>query len=165
MKEKDSNTKFTVQFYTSTEDSGEINRSRPFMINDIIAILQDRNIKAAVIYISNYYGNDKYKKFMFNKLVDAFKFYNDVVICTSASVFIEDFPETEYYDPNDKNCEDVGDKKPVPFDEEIERQSKIIESAGFVDFNFYVNYEFSKAYIYPNKLGKKILDICKDQIK
>ena len=156
--------KFVVNYYT-IEGYEHQSITSSFMVQDVLDILKKWNSNAIVINIDAYYGSDELKRKMFTDLVSAYKDKDDVIIITCAAPFVKDYPDSEFYDEymNKYMNENINGKKPIPFDEVVANQSKIIESAGFVDFNFYVQYERTKAYIYPNTMGNKIIDFCKNQ--
>lgn len=89
---------------------------------------------------------------------DIFKDYmknmpEDELYITTAYISYEEFPYDEYYIfENDKDV----NKKPLPVNEVLERENKILEDAGFVNVNNYVGYEYKTAFIYPNEIGQKL---------
>ena len=52
----------------------------------------------------------------------------------------------------------VEGKKPVPFDEVLTRDSKMFQELGFVYVNDLCKFETSLAFVYPNKLGKTVIN-------
>lgn len=136
------------------------------MVQDLLGILEEMNRRdVTVVVIINYNGTQKEKEESIKYVTSLFENKDDVVILTWAYVSTKEFPETNYYDASLGEIpeEEAAGKKPVPYDEFIERESKLLESIGFIDFNGFINYEFSKAYLYGNKLGKEILEYTKDK--
>jgi hypothetical protein len=134
-----------------------------FIHTDTVGNLMLMEQPASIIEIYKYSGDQEAKKKEIEEIIAEYGNNEDVVIITTAYVSTEEFPETEYYDSRsfDKeyiNQSKLENKKPVPYDEIISRESKLLESIGFLDFNDYVGYENKKAYIYGNNLGKKILE-------
>ena len=155
--------KTMLTVFKAGECSLEEIRKESFMIQDTIGVLQSMNKpETMVVSISNYNGTQEQKESFYKDIVSWFK--DDVVVLASAGATMNEFPETEYYDSNaPEESEYVKEaikngKKPIPFDEVIARESKLLESIGFKDFNGYVNYEYSKAYLYGNDIGKEILE-------
>lgn len=74
------------------------------------------------------------------------------VLIADAHVSESEFPSERYITEESKNN---------LIDKVLERESQILESLGFIDINFYVKYEFKKAYIYGNENGKRIVEYFK----
>lgn len=138
------------------------NDKEMMMIQDLFGILtMMEKEKTTVVLILNYNGTQEQKEESIKELVSMYEDKEDVVIITWAYVSTKEFPETEYY--NDRSLRDLEEsvvfgKKPVPFDEIIERESNLLESIGFIDFNEYVGYENSRAYLYGSALGKEVVE-------
>ncbi len=79
------------------------------------------------------------------------------IIIATADIKIEDYPEDKYV-LNEYELKMFPDKKLIPVDKVLKKQSKIYEEAGFVNVNDYVDYEYKIAFIYPNEYGKKVIN-------
>lgn len=141
--------------------------SGSMMLNDLMGILTQMPNKedTVIVLIENYNGTQEEKEEALKEVLDWCKEQENVVILTWAYVSTLEFPPNKFYDPHDYKTEVEAaikaGRKPIPFDEVIKRESELLESVGFVDFNFFVNYEFSNAYLYPNKLGKEVIEKAK----
>ena len=96
--------------------------------------------KIHMLRIADYSDKDKaniLKNYMKNKP-------KDELYITTAYISYEEFPESEYYIFEDEK--DIN-KKLIPVNDVLERENKILEEAGFVNVNKYVNYKYkSKNY-------------------
>lgn len=145
----------------------EITKIQGFMVGDTVGLLSNVNPDSIIVYIYNYTSNNPSqdeKKNMLQNVVSGYEGAENYLILTSAYVSLDEFPEDKYYDPYIKN-ENIEGKKEIPFDEVIERESKLLESIGFVDFNDYVSLEFSKAYVYNNKLAQDMFNYIKNVVQ
>ena len=134
-----------------------------FIVQDVLGILSSiGKSDATFIHITSYLGTQEEKVDAIKEVLSAFGDNENVAIATCAYVSMTEFGTDKYYDQNSYNTEYIdrsikAGKKPIPFDEVIERESKLLESLNFYDINHFVEYENSKAYLYGNKLGKEIL--------
>lgn len=87
---------------------------------------------------------------------------NNTVILTTAYISTEEFPESEWYLPDEEN-DDTGTKKPIPADAVLKRQMRILEAVGFVNVNGFVRYNYKEAYIWPNEVGIKVIGLFKEK--
>lgn len=135
-----------------------------FMIEDMLSLLirMERN-DATVVFIQNYYGTQEEKVKTIKEVLSLFENKDNVVILTWAYVSTDEFKEEEYYNQYDFDKDYINEsvengKKPIPFDEVIERESKLLEDIGFIDINDFIGYEYSKAYLYDNTLGNEVVN-------
>lgn len=130
-----------------------------FIIQDTLGFCKMLDLEngTRIVNIYNYTGEQKDMTEV-KEIVDTFK---DDIIITSACASTVEFPDSEYT-LNDKL---EPNKKLVPIDEVVERETKKLEEVGFVDFNFYVDYKNKRAMIYQNDLGNKILEAAKVSAK
>ena len=87
------------------------------------------------------------------EIVDKYKDNNNVAIISTSYVSTEEYSTKEYY-----LSYPVPGLKELPLEEALEKRSKILESLGFININSFFGYEYKIAYIYPNEVGKKILE-------
>lgn len=126
----------------------------PFIVQDVLGLEKELGMKEELLYLD--YSFPCYKD-MINYYIESKK---DKVIITDAYVSTIAFPENKYYCSacyNVSEEEKIG-KFDVPFDEALEISCNFLESLGFININYYVQYQNKVAYIYPNELGKKIIE-------
>lgn len=159
--------KLLVKIYNGMDE--ESIKDKPFMIQDVLgALMRMERTDVTLVYIQNYYGTQEEKAEFIKDLVSLFENKENVVILSWAYVSTDEFNEEEYYNQYDfdkdyiKESIEAG-KKPIPFDEVIDRESKLLESVGFIDINNFVGYEYSKAYVYGNKLGNELANFVFDK--
>ena len=135
----------------------EVAHGASFMIRDISSYLLLYNDTAKIVNIYKHVGPEREQVAKIREVLDKYK-NNNVVICTDAYISCEEFPVSEW-------CLEVRDAEPgkklLPVKEVVKRESKILESLGFVDVNWYVGYEYKRAFIYPNEAGKKVIEYWK----
>lgn len=136
----------------------------PFMVQDIFGVMAEIGLPNAILVNIDPYN--------FGNSVDEIKTaVNDIaesdigdglVIMSSAYASTKDYPEDKFYDPHDmgNHEEDIkAGKKPVPFDEAIAKQRKILEDAGFTNVNKFCGLEFSEVFVSPiNVNGMKVIE-------
>lgn len=128
-----------------------------FFTQDIKGLMDINKGKIHVLRIDDYLDKNK---------ADIFKDYmknmpEDELYITTAYISDEEFPYDEYYIfENDKDV----NKKPLPVNEVLERENKIMEDAGFVNVNNYVGYEYKTAFIFPNEIGQKVIDVINERV-
>lgn len=154
--------KLLLKIYKGWDEESLNNES--FMIGDMLSLLtrMERN-DAILVFIQNYYGTQEEKAEAIKEVLSLFEDNKNVVILTWSYVSTDEFKEDEYYDQysfdkeyREKSIE--AGKKEIPFDEVVERESKLLEELGFKDINDFIGYEFSKAYLYNNSLGKEMIN-------
>lgn len=151
--EANKNTDTFVYYEFSKHDfKTEVAHGASFMIREISSYLLSHNDTAKIVNIYKHVGPEEEQAAKIREVLDKYK-NNNVVICTDAYISDEEFPDAEWYL---KDAEPG--KKPIPVLEVLNRKSKMLESLGFVDVNWYVGYEYKRAFIYPNEAGKKVID-------
>lgn len=137
-----------------------------FIVSDTAELLIKANENSKILHIYTHEGSIEEQKEAIKEFVDMFKISTNWVVITESYVSIYDYPEDEYYDDTNhneveriKNKQDG--KKPVPFDKVLSEQDKMFKELGFLDLNFYVNYEYKHAWILDNVLGNTVVDIAK----
>lgn len=121
-----------------------------FMVKDIAGILEELNSDAKIVEL-DYEYNENLKK----ELDDYFscRKLNNTVFCIAAYLSKKEFSPEEYY-----LYEEEEGKKPLPADEILERDSKVLIESGFVNVNDFVRYEYKVAFIYPNLIGLQVIE-------
>lgn len=136
-----------------TEVTNEFNKEpvrESFMIDDIISFAKDICPTSKVAKLEYH---DGCKKEEFEECLERYKSEKDTIICVAAYASTKEFPSEKYY-----LGEKEDGKEPLPLDEVLDRDSKILKECGFVDINNFIQYETQVAFIYPNKLGKQIIE-------
>lgn len=126
-----------------------------FMCDDIKRLMLNNDIKGPIVHILNFDSEQEKKYFYLDNFCSVFS--DDTVILTTAYVSAEEFPEDEWYLDKPK----PGLKK-IPVNDILERESKLLESVGFININDFVQYEYKEAYIYGNEIGRKIASMCSE---
>ena len=133
-----------------------------FMISDIAGILQLIGKSATIVCITSLDDDQKNKEFVYKQIAELLKDSKDLVtgnqyvICATAYISTTEFPKSEWY-ISKKGANDSG-KKLIPIKEVLNRESILLEEAGFININDYVGYENKEAYLYNNDIGKEIID-------
>ena len=117
-----------------------------FMISDITHEMKKHSIQKPILYIMKNEGTEEYKKKYLDEIIS--KFSKDYIICTCAYASKDEFPSSKYY----LGKPEVG-KEPLPIDEILDRERKILEEKGFISINSYVAYEYKDVFIYLNNEG------------
>lgn len=134
-----------------------------FFTHDIQALMDIKRNRIHMIRIDDDDYLDKNK-------ADVFKDYmknmpEDELYITTAYISAEEFPYTEYYFFETENNLDLNKKKKhIPVNEVLERENKILEDAGFVNVNNYVDYGYKTAFIFPNEIGQKVIDKMNERV-
>ena len=155
----------TVKIFNCLDDTTYDFGDMMFLIFDTFGLLEETNHKdTPVVFIQNYNGTQEEKAKTISDFVSLYEGKN-VAIVSWAYVSTEEFSEEKYYDPYEAHHEDdISKKIPIPYEEVIERESKLLESVGFININNFCNYEFAKVYIYSNQIGKEIVKLIDEKL-
>lgn len=140
---------YCVTDYGETIDS--------FMLNDIKGFsnkVDFNDIHDIYIKYDDANKTDNLKAYIETQKQSNPNFENDIYV-TTAYISEEEFPVDKYY-LYDFQKKDGLEK--IPAESVLEREYKILEGAGFVCINDYVDYENKAAFIYPNEKGKEIIE-------
>lgn len=143
--------KFTMHIFKNwTLEDGE---QEIFLIQDLFGLLSELDMmNATVIMIDNFKGPQSEIENALKSVLDIIKNDNNTAIVTRAHM------QSNYLENNMYELENDVDRDASLHYDISNNESKMLEKLGFLDFNIFVNYEFSKAYIYENTLGKKIME-------
>lgn len=136
-------------------------RGHSFMLDDIVCLLEVLNLDCRIVNFQVHLGTDEEKK---KAIEDIIKTYNNdtTVICTQAICSLIEYPDSKYYVKELYRIEDdVKNKEMISIYEIVESSAKLLEDVGFVNINDYVCYEYSEAYIYPNKVSEILINYLK----
>ena len=143
-----------INFDKNIDYTGKVS----FLVGDIIGFMKSLNMDDGTYIMNIYnYSGDESDFEQVKKMIDDHK-DSACIICTTACASMIEFPESDYT----LDTIDEPNKKLVPLDVVIPRETERLESCGFVDFNFYTQYENQRAMIYPNELGLEILEAAKE---
>lgn len=139
------------------KDLEDISNYHNFMVNDIAGAMELMNIfDKEIIFISTYGVTQEEKDEIISDILK--KFNSDkYIICTASYISTVEFPPSEYYlkeevEPDKEN------KKLIPVDDILKRDTELLEKHGFININGYTRYEYKEALIYGNKTGNKIAE-------
>lgn len=128
--------------------------SEPFYINDITGALKQLSKSATVfrlLWDRSVVGNEDIIKDFISKVN-----MDNSIICCCTFISTAEFPSDKYFDPIIEKT--INGKLPLPIDEILTRERKVLESLGFININKYVGYEYGEAFVYGNTLGKEVSD-------
>lgn len=126
-----------------------------FFTNDVEAVSDIKRDKIHDLNLSDYMDKNK-EGVLKDYLKDV---PEDELYLITAYISEDEFPEDEYILYGNEEG-----KKLIPVDEILERENSIMEDAGFVNVNDYVDYEYKTAFIYPNEAGKKVIEAMKQSV-
>ena len=106
--------------------------------------------KTPLFYICSNEGTQEIKLESLKKALYGIDKENTVII-SDAYVSTIEFPEEKYQTIDN-----------IPVDKILKRESELLETLGFININFYVQYEYKVAFIYGNELGKQIINYLKE---
>lgn len=163
----------TTEYYVENLDIVDLlpPRQYPFIVSDIIGILKRSTInKHKTVRIVQFdITEDSYKlsseeienTLTLNVLETDKNAEEDTCILIRCGIPKNHFPSSRYYLYDDGGS--IEGKEKLPVDQILEHQYKLLSCmrTGFVDINDYVRYNYSVAFIYPNKIGKEVLENIK----
>ena len=143
-------------FVNAREVIAKTNNRVDFLHQDIIGFLMHLGKSARLVNIINHEGTHEEVEELIKDVIEKYDDGNTVIF-TTAYISTVEFPEEKYYIDMPGIIQDMKKgKKRVPMNTVLDRESKFISSLGFIDVNFYTNYEYKIAYIYDNILGNEI---------
>ena len=143
-------------FVNAREVIAKTNNRVDFLHQDIIGFLMHLGKSARLVNIMNHEGTHEEVEELIKDVIEKYD-DRDTIIFTTAYISTVEFPREKYYldIPGFPENKKKG-KKCIPMYEVLDRESEFISSLGFIDVNFYTNYEYKIAYIYDNILGNEI---------
>ena len=143
-------------FVNAREVIAKTNNRVDFLHQDIIGFLMHLGKSARLVNIINHEGTHEEVEELIKDVIEKYD-DGDTIIFTTAYISTVEFPREKYYldIPGFPENKKEG-KKCIPMYEVLDRESEFISSLGFIDVNFYTNYEYKIAYIYDNILGNEI---------
>lgn len=145
------------------EESSEFS----FMESDVIAAAKVVQLDEHELITINLYGGDLRSRV--SKLqqtlarMEADNDTNKYIILFNACANKKDYPEDKYFLTSNNGSviglvKNIENKRPLPLDSILAQERVVATQSGFKSINYYVNYEFSEAFIYNNEAGKLIDD-------
>lgn len=146
-----------------------------FAIDDVIGLLQenkeefDENFNRLIV---NYHFSSSSDNALedFKAFID--EFGKDYIIIIDTFVSRKEFPEDKYYLMCGESIigavDNIENKKPVPIDETLEREDKILREIlnnNILDINKMVDYNYKVPYIYLNDYGKIVAKYYKEKFE
>lgn len=142
--------------YTAREHVDPTVTRMPYMIEKIYNFLIDVGLKNTMIVEINGYETEN-KKEEISNTIDLFENSDNIILCTKAYVSKYEFQGDKYYNPN--LHEPVAGRKPIPFEEVLARESKMLKELGFIDISKWIGErKRTISFMYPNNLGEIIID-------
>ena len=143
-------------FVNAREIIEKTNSRVDFLHQDIMGFLMYLRKPARLVNIINHEGTHEEVEELIKDVIEKYDDGNTVIF-TTAYISTVEFPREKYYldIPGFPENKKKG-KKCIPMYEVLDRESEFISSLGFIDVNFYTNYEYKIAYIYDNILGNEI---------
>lgn len=80
----------------------------------------------------------------------------DTVVLTTAYISTDLYPESEWRLPGD--CDEADNRKMIPVGSVLEKEAELLEAVKFVNVNDFVRYEYKEAYVWPNNIGKRVVE-------
>ena len=143
-------------FVNAEEVIEKTNNRVDFLHQDIMGFLMHLDKSARLVNIINHDGTHEEVEELIKEVIEKYDDENTIIF-TTAYISTVEFPEEKYYIDIPGITQDMKKgKKRVPMYEILARESKFISSLGFIDVNFYTNYEYKIAFIYGNTLGNEI---------
>ena len=144
---------------TYVKENEELDTSQGnFMINDIASAMKQLGIFVPIICIHSYDGSQNEKEEIISDIVKIFDMVNgrgnQFVLCTTSYVSTSEFPESEWH--INEELAKKENKKLIPVNKILDRDSELLEDIGWININEYVQYEMKRAYIYSNEYGNCI---------
>lgn len=159
------NDTFLAECHIAIYDKTSKNKS--FVILDIFGI--ERVDISKIIQIHSIFVNREFRKHGYlKKLIDYIaNIYKEYPIITVAALSTIEYPEDEYYDPDDGGLteKDKIGLEPLNWDE-LPVIVNILKKVGFRSINNYINYEYQDAMLYTkNEPGDQLYNVIKEGLK
>lgn len=130
-----------------------------FMVEDLKSILKEISPNTLIVEIDYEYTEDLASIIRDTIKRYTIKYSKNILICVAAYVSTKEFPEDQYYlEQYSEFLKDnnITNKKPVPINKVLKRDSKVFIDCGFININDWINYEYKVAFLYPNEIGLKV---------
>lgn len=124
--------------------------------DDVKEILQSLGITNAKILIlqQEQIGSELDRICQWNRYLEGLS--EDTVVLTTAYISTDLYPESEWRLPGD--CDEADNRKVIPVGSVLEKEAELLEAVKFVNVNDFVRYEYKEAYVWPNNIGKRVVE-------
>lgn len=124
--------------------------------DDVKEILQSLGITNAKILMlqQEQIGSEFDRICQWNRYLEGLS--EDTVVLTTAYISTDLYPESEWRLPED--CDEVDNRKVIPVGSVLEKEAALLEAVKFVNVNDFVRYEYKEAYVWPNNIGKRVVE-------
>lgn len=124
--------------------------------DDVKEILQSLGITNAKILMlqQEQIGSEFDRICQWNRYLEGLS--EDTVVLTTAYISTDLYPESEWRLPGD--CDEADNRKVIPVGSVLEKKAELLEAVKFVNVNDFVRYEYKEAYVWPNNIGKRVVE-------
>ena len=124
--------------------------------DDVKEILQSLGITNAKILMlqQEQIGSEFDRICQWNRYLEGLS--EDTVVLTTAYISTDLYPESEWRLPGD--CDEADNRKVIPVGSVLEKEAALLEAVKFVNVNDFVRYEYKEAYVWPNNIGKRVVE-------
>lgn len=124
--------------------------------DDVKEILQSLGITNAKILMlqQEQIGSELDRICQWNKYLEGLS--EDTVVLTTTYISTDLYPESEWRLPGD--CDEADNRKVIPVGSVLEKEAELLEAVKFVNVNDFVRYEYKEAYVWPNNIGKRVVE-------
>lgn len=124
--------------------------------DDVKEILQSLGITNAKILMlqQEQIGSELDRICQWNRYLEGLS--EDTVVLTTAYISTDLYPESEWRLPGD--CDEADNRKVIPVGSVLEKEAELLEAVKFVNVNDFVRYEYKEAYVWPNNIGKRVVE-------
>lgn len=130
--------------------------------DDVKEILQSLGITNAKILMlqQEQIGSEFDRICQWNRYLEGLS--EDTVVLTTAYISTDLYPESEWRLPGD--CDEADNRKVIPVGSVLEKEAALLEAVKFVNVNDFVRYEYKEAYVWPNNIGKRMVECMQSLI-
>lgn len=124
--------------------------------DDVKEILQSLGITNAKILMlqQEQIGSELDRICQWNRYLEGLS--EDTVVLTTAYISTDLYPESEWRLPGD--CDEADNRKVISVGSVLEKEAELLEAVKFVNVNDFVRYEYKEAYVWPNNIGKRVIE-------
>lgn len=124
--------------------------------DDVKEILQSLGITNAKILMlqQEQIGSELDRICQWNRYLEGLS--EDTVVLTTAYISTDLYPESEWRLPGD--CDEADNRKVIQVGSVLEKEAELLEAVKFVNVNDFVRYEYKEAYVWPNNIGKRVVE-------
>lgn len=124
--------------------------------DDVKEILQSLGITNAKILMlqQEQIGSELDRICQWNRYLEGLS--EDTVVLTTAYISTDLYPESEWRLPGD--CDEADNRKVISVGSVLEKEAELLEAVKFVNVNDFVRYEYKEAYVWPNNIGKRVVE-------